>query len=343
MKWLIYGANGYTGELIAREAKRRGDSPILAGRNREAIEPLARELELEVRIASLDDLPSALAGVDIVLHCAGPFSHTSRAMIDACLSTRTHYLDITGEIAVFEQAAARDREAKDKGIIVLPGVGFDVVPTDCLAAMLAAKVPAADRLELAFHSSRAKTSRGTARTVVENLGRGGAIREDGKIRKVPTLFDVRSIDFGRGPRPAFAIPWGDVSTAYHTTRIPNIRVYSGSSTGTIRLLRLLHPFMPLAKNNMIRKLIAKFVVPEGGPTEEERRRGRMYLWGHASDASGNEATMRMITPEGYTFTVESSLAVIDRLKRDSAASGFFTPSRLLGADFVKSIRGVEIS
>src|SRR3954451_12448817 len=132
--WIIYGANGYTGELIAREAVRRGHRPILGGRNASTIDALARELGCESRLFGLDDsggVAAALQNVALVLHCAAPFVLTSAPMVDACLRAGAHYLDITGEISVFEAIVRRDAEAKARGVTLLPGVGFDVVPTDC--------------------------------------------------------------------------------------------------------------------------------------------------------------------------------------------------------------------
>ncbi len=144
MSFLIYGANGYTGELIAREAAARGMKPILAGRSQNKIEPLAKELGLVFRTFSLEDKKSldyTLKEVDFVIHCAGPFSLTSAQMVNGCLRTGTHYLDITGEIQVFEEMAARIAKAKDAGIMIMPGVGFDVVPTDSLACHLKNRMP----------------------------------------------------------------------------------------------------------------------------------------------------------------------------------------------------------
>ena len=99
--FLIYGANGYTGELITRYAVESGMKPILAGRNAIAIEELAKKHHLDYRVFSLDEterVDAALQEVDMVLHCAGPFSITSRRMVDACLRNKRHYTDITGEI-----------------------------------------------------------------------------------------------------------------------------------------------------------------------------------------------------------------------------------------------------
>src|SRR5262249_13172092 len=121
--FLLYGANGYSGRLIAERARARNLRPILAGRNGAEIETIAKALDLPFRVFSLDDrasLEAALSEVLFVLHCAGPFSHTSAPMIAACLQTERHYLDITGEIGVFEAAAERDGEAKQKKVMLLP-------------------------------------------------------------------------------------------------------------------------------------------------------------------------------------------------------------------------------
>ncbi len=167
-QWMIYGANGYTGEMVAREAASRGLKPILAGRKRAPIEALAAELGLESRIIDLDDaqaLQQALDQVAIVAHCAGPFSTTSQPMIDACIATQTHYLDITGEIDAFVAARARHDEAAAANIVICAGVGFDVIPTDCIAACLKMALPDADTLALGF-DSRSGFSPGTAKTSI---------------------------------------------------------------------------------------------------------------------------------------------------------------------------------
>ncbi len=150
--FLLYGANGYTGELIARFAVQQGLRPILAARNSQKVAPLAAELGLDYRAFALDNkqaIDSALADIAVVLNCAGPFSQTSAPMVAGCLRSQTHYLDITGEINVFEEVASQDKLAKTTGVILLPGVGFDVVPSDCLAAHLKGRLPSATRLTLA--------------------------------------------------------------------------------------------------------------------------------------------------------------------------------------------------
>jgi short subunit dehydrogenase-like uncharacterized protein len=337
--WLLYGANGYTGELIAREAVRRGERPVLAGRNRETIEKLANELGCEARVFDLNQ--PDLSGVNLVLHCAGPFIRTSKPMVDACLAAGVHYLDITGEIGVFEAVLARNGEAVAKNVTLLPGVGYDVVPTDCLAAMLAERMPDATQLALAFYAKGTSLSRGTTKTMLESIGEGGAIRENGKIVRVPMAYDVRQVPFSIGTRTAMTIPWGDVATAYHTTGIPNIRVYVATHPKSVRRMRLMRPLLPIAKIKPLRRLLQKVATPRGGPDAQVRANGRMYLWGEARNASGAARSMTMTTPEGYAFTVVSALNAVERVLAGTRP-GAFTPAKLLGADFVATVPRVLI-
>lgn len=335
--WMIYGANGYTGQLIARAAA--ADRPVLAGRNAERIEGLARELGCQARVFDLDR--PRLDGVSLVLHCAGPFVHTSAPMVRACLDAGVHYLDITGEIGVFESIMALDAEAKRRNVTLLPGAGFDVVPTDCLAAMLARRLPGATELALAFKGG-AGLSAGTQKTILEGIGEGGAIRRDGRIVRVPTLFDTREIPFPGGSRLAMTIPWGDVATAFYSTRIPNIRVYRATSPKAVARMRRIQRLLPLLGFPPIKQLLTWRASHTRGPDSAARERSRMEIWGRVGSGDGREETMTMTTPEGYAFTVLSALAAVRRVLSEPPRAGSFTPSMRLGAEFVTTIPGVEI-
>ncbi len=346
MAWMIYGANGYTGELAAREAIGKGHAPILAGRNAEAVGKLARELGLPSRVFSLDDPQSTAAelyGVQAVLHCAGPFVHTSAPMVNACLATGAHYLDITGEIAVFESIFRRGDEARKANVALIPGVGFDVVPSDCLAARLAAALPDATELVLALDTSGGSMSRGTLKTMIESLPDAGAIRRNGEIVPVPLAFDAREIDFGpgRGKRWAMTIPWGDVATAYHSTGIPNIRVYSGTPPAQIRKVKRLAPLLPLAGWGPFKRLAQRWVERKvTGPSEQVRETARVRLWGEVRNPAGRTVTATLETPEGYRFTATSAVASVERVLQGTVPPGAWTPSRAFGADFAASLPGV---
>ena len=341
--WMIYGANGYTGELIAREAVARRHRPVLAGRDRSAVEPLARALDCESRIFPLDlRMGQSLAGITAVVHCAGPFSATSDPMVRACLESGTHYLDITGEIEVFESIFMRDHDARSASVALIPGVGFDVVPTDCLAAMLSDALPSATALSLAFHAKGGRISRGTLRTMIEGLPHGGAIRTDGKIVPVPVAYDIREIPFGSGTKTAMTIPWGDVSTAFHTTGIPNIRVYTPVSMRTANRLRRRGPLLRVLRFAPLRHLVQSVVARRGGPDEAVRERARSYLWGEVRDGSGRSVSLTMETPDGYSFTAVSAVRAVEKVLNGSVDPGAWTPAVAFGSHFVEEIPGASV-
>ena len=342
---MIYGANGYSGELIAREAAQRGMQPILAGRNRAAVEALAAELSLDRRIFGLDDpkaLEAGLRNCTVVLNCAGPFSRTTKPMIEACLLTHTHYLDITGEIAVFETAATYDAVAKMANIMLLPGVGFDVVPTDCLAAELKSQLPSATHLTLAFRGL-GHTSRGTTLTALEGMSTGGMVRRDGKLLPVPTAWKTRQIDFGdsRGPIGTITVPWGDVATAYYTTGIPNIEVYMALKPWFRRLLRSSRYFSWLLSSAPMQSFLKSQIkaMPRGA-TAEQRARSTSTVWGEVRDDAGHVITARFKAPDGYTLTVLTALAIVDHALSGHAPIGFQTPAKAYGSDLIFHIDGV---
>jgi short subunit dehydrogenase-like uncharacterized protein len=337
---LIYGANGYTGDLIARHAAAKGHRPVLAGRSEHKIRPLAEELGLEHRIFGLDDAEKNLAGFKAVLHCAGPFSRTARPMVDACVATGTHYLDITGEIAVFEALAARSQEFSDANVMVMPGVGCDVVPSDCLAVHVAALLPTATHLELALFSTGGM-SHGTATTALEGIADGGAVRRDGKICKVPSGHKTRHFDFGRGPKPVISIPWGDVSTAFYSTGVPNIVVYFALPAGQrlgIKAGRWVGGL--LAKPAIRSRIQARIDAGPPGPTDEKRARSKLHLVAEVSDSDGTVVSARLHTPGGYTITMLAAVLIAEKVLAGEYKPGFQTPASCYGADLVMEIEGV---
>ena len=345
-KWLIYGANGYTGRLIAKQALQRGFKPILAGRNRETIEAIATETGFDSLVFDLDDkkaVNKALQGVSIVLHCAGPFSATSQPMIEACLENGCHYLDITGEISVFANAHRQSDEARHADIVLMPGVGFDVVPTDCLAATLVKALPAATALTLAFESG-GRASPGSAKTSIEGLAGGGCVRRDGKLKWVPLAWKTREIPFKHSKRLSVTIPWGDVFTAYISTGIPDIEVYMSAPPSAILRMKRLRMVKPLLSmlwvQNMMKRRIEKSVT---GPALGEREASQMQLWGEVSCADGRSVSATMTTPNGYDVTVTASLGIVEYLLENDVEGGFYTPSLLMGPDYASSLPGVSMT
>ena len=343
--FLLYGANGYTGELIARYAHHYNLQPILAGRSKEALSQLAAKLDLPYKVIDLNDTPTlvaALKEVKVVVHAAGPFQFTAKQMVEACLETDTHYLDINGDIAVFEMLKQYDGAAHRAGIMIMPGVGFDVVPTDCLALLLKKLLPDADKLQLAFAMTGGGLSHGTATTMANRLGEGGVVRKNGKLVRIPLGKKGMWVDFGVKKLFVMSIPWGDISTAYFTTGIPDIETFAGVSPKTYPLLKLQPLFNWLLRTSFMRNFIKKKINKRGaGPTDEMREKATGLLWGEVTNAAGKTASARLSGPEGYTLTLHSTLIIAQKVLRGFSAPGYQTPAKVYGEDLVLEVPGVK--
>jgi short subunit dehydrogenase-like uncharacterized protein len=340
--FVIYGANGYTGRLVAEQAKRLGLAPTLAGRDADAVGEIAKRLGLPCRAFGLgapEEIDEGIRGARLVLHCAGPYSATSRPMVDACLRAGAHYLDITGELRVLEAVLSRDDEARARGVVLLPAVGFDVVPTDCMAAKLHAEMPDATTLELAFSGGLAP-SPGTAKTAVEGLHIGALVRRDGQFVTLKAPL-TREIPFGNGARFAMSIPWGDLVTAYYSTKIPSITVYTVVPRAVSRMAPMLRFWSPVLRVPSVVRFLQNEVEKRAkGPSAEQRATFRMWIWGRAENAAGRSVEGHLEMPEGYRLTVDAALESTRRVLSGDVASGATTPSKAFGADFVTTLPGV---
>ncbi|TJY58426.1 hypothetical protein E4T66_17085 [Sinimarinibacterium sp. CAU 1509] len=338
---LIYGANGYTGELIAREAELRGLRPILAGRSASKLEALAAELGVSFRafdLANTATVAQHLRGVKVVLNCAGPFSATSVPMIEGCLQVGAHYLDITGEIGVFEHVHSLHDQAVRAGVVLCSGVGFDVIPSDCVAARLKEALPDATHLALGF-DTRSSFSPGTIKTTVEGLGQGGKVRRDGRIVRTPLAHSVRKIDFGDGEKLAMTIPWGDVSTAYHSTGIPNVEFYIPSPPTMIIGAKCANHLRWLLGREVVQKTLKKKAGETRGPSDVVRAMMPAYVWGEARNAAREIKTARVKTANVYSLTATGALAVAKFVLECPVDGGSYTPSKLCGSDLVENLPG----
>ena len=341
--FLIYGATDYTGQLITEHAVERGLNPVLAGRRDDAVHALADRLGLRHRVFGLEDRRALLRGLDgmtAVLHAAGPFSATSAPMAEACIAAGVHYCDITGEIDVFEHLVARDARAKEAGVMLMPGVGFDVVPSDCLAAHVAARLPDAVRLRLSI-GGLTHASRGTAKTMVEAVAQGTRVRSNGQIvlaKGTPT----GTADFGSGPRPTVGVSWGDVSTAWHSTGIPTVEVFFEADRN-MGVAAAMPGFVKAALGTSLAQRVLKAQVDRRlppGPTVEQRARGRAVVVAEAWNAAGRTTISRLVTPEPYALTALSAVEIVRRIATNDVPAGFSTPSALFGGDFIMGLSGV---
>ena len=342
--FLIYGATGFVGEAMARYSVQQGLKPILAARNKEKLEILAGELNLEFKAFTLEELQinnSLIKGAVAVLNCAGPFVHTFKPLIESCIKNKIHYLDISGEIPVFESIVKYDKLAIENNIMLLPGAGFDVTPTDCLSLYLKEKLPTGNRLTLGFCTNGpAGLPPGTAKTGIELIPYGNRIRENGKLVKPPKGLRTKMIDFGNGLQKSTLLLWGDVFTAYYSTGIPNIEVYAAFSDDVNKQMSFAERYRSILSIPFILKILKKNI--KGGSTEEERNKTSMSVWGELKDKDGNVVQARLHGPEGgVIWTSQCALAIVKRILSGDIKPGYQTPAKAYGSELVMECEGVE--
>ena len=337
--WLLYGAYGYTGTLIAKEAKDRGHNLVLAGRTEEKLVPLAEELNLDYLTFDLKNeelLFNTLKDYDLIFNAAGPFKYTSSPIIKACLKTKTNYLDITGEIPVFEQNFKYDNHAKENDIIIISGVGFDVVPTDCLAKYVSKKLQKPTSLEIGI-TSMSELSPGTHKTMLEYNNTNPLVRRNGELIPLEKR-DIRNLQFSDQERPVGPATWGDLSTAYRTTSIPNITTYLSLPKMKVSPLRSAGvSFDEMSSNEEAKNKVFDWIGNNVyGPDEIKRQTNRCYIWASVRNDEERVEQAWLETMESYRFTAVAGVRCVEKVF-DLHPKGALTPALAFGADFLLEI------
>lgn len=344
-QWLLYGAYGYTGTLIAEEAIKRGHRPVLAGRSEQKLNPLAERLGLDYVVLDLQNsarLVQTVSDFDLVFHAAGPFVHTHRPMVQACLMGKAHYLDITGEVTVFEENLSYDPLAQDQGIAIISGVGFDVVPTNCLATYVAQQIPDPTELKISV-AVLSGVSAGTTKSMLEHISGGILVRRKGKLIQhlVGQLPGIRA-RFADAERKVYPITWGDVTAAYQSTGIQNITAYIAYPWAVALLIHLFGPLgMSLFANKTMRRVAQKVVEKTvKGPGEQTRHTARCQVWAWVTNESGQECQAWLETPEAYHYTALAGVRCVEKTL-ELQPQGVLAPAQAFGTEFMLDIPGTQ--
>lgn len=342
-KLMIYGATGYSGRLIAQEAIKRGMKPILAGRSVNRLKLISDETGLEYRVFDMNDpeiIDKALRDIDIIINSAGPFSMTAVPVVESCLRTETHYLDIAGEINDFEMLAGYDSEARKKNIMIMPGTGYDVVPSDCLSLYLSKKISNPEKLIICMSALRTM-SHGTFKTGIEGIQHGNRIRKDGRIIK-RKMIKFRRADFGDRRKLCISFSWGDVSTAYYTTGIGNIENFIELTPGNLLIVFINQYLGWFYGTPFMQKLLMKHADKKTeGPSEEKRNSDKAVFVATVEGKDGSSVSARLTTPEGYKLTYLACVHIAEKVLTGKIKNGFYTPALFFGQDLIMEIEGVS--
>lgn len=342
---LLYGAYGFTGSGIARLAEEYNIRPVLSGRNGDKLKVLADEVGFDFIELSLDDnhdkLVEVLRHFELVMHIAGPYTYTAEPMLNAVVAAGTHYVDLTGENHVIQAQLDRHEEFVAANIMVMPAVGYDVVPTDALNLYVARQVQDPTNLEMIMNMSYstaegAPASRGTLKSGLEMLSRPLLMRQDGQMIEVEQPKTITR-EINGEQRTLVQIPWADMMTSWVSTGVPTIEIYQaqdGEIPGWV---------LGLARTELGKGLLGWLIdtfLPPGPPPEAQATR-QTQLIATATNAQGESASAEMITPEPYLLTFHSALIIARHILEGRWDPGFQTPAKVYGPDLALEIPGVS--
>lgn len=344
-KIIVYGAYGYTGKLISNQLKDKIQDVLLSGKNENKLRTLSDNTGfsfLAIDLQNKKNLTELFSQTEIVINAAGPFINTCCQIIEACIESKSHYIDINGDIKVFEIIKSYGEKATQAGVMILSGAGFDIVPSDCLAVKLKKMMTNPTHLKIAFATSGGGISHGTALTVLGRIGEKALKREDGKLKQISMGKNSMWVDFGEAKKFTINMSWGDVSTAYTSTGIENIETYMAVKPKIYYFLKLQFIFNWLLRlgivRNMIKNYIDKNIV---GPNEISREKAYSLFYAEIKNSSGHTMSARLKTDEGYNLTAKATVLIAKKVLNNDFKIGYQTPAKAYSENLIFEIEGTE--
>jgi hypothetical protein len=332
---LLYGATGRAASLILDLARDRGVPLILGGRDETRLETVAARLGLEARHFDLETpstIDACLEGVGVVLNCAGPFALTALPLVEGCLRTRTHYVDLTDDAPTLAAIAARGDEAAARGVMLLPSAGFASAAPESVALLISHLAPSVNRLDLILCGGRELSRPLDPRPLTIEGGRLAAPVP----RPASRRFDVAG-------RHVLAAPLSHAAlvTAHAATDIAAV----GCWRETSRLGALAEDASRLVGLIDRRGRLAMTLSAVGArisslrPTPEAPANAE---WLGIGTRDGEVLAALSIEVDSVDrFTAHAALRAAIRAARDSAHPGFQTPAGRFGPDEVLALPGVK--
>src|SRR5262245_6313658 len=335
--WMLYGAYGTTGRLILDEALRRGHRPVLAGRDSARLSALGEATGLSTVHLPLEDrgaLGTALSGVHCVLLAAGPYQQTGPPMRAACLAAGCSYMAINGEIEDFSSALACDALARKAGVAIIPGAGYGVVFTECLAAQLARRLPDARWFRLSLATQNAGRSRGAILSKAAAMTTGGREIYQGVLRKRVIAFSTWRAPAANAAGQIFAAaPLAELVAVQRSTGVPNIVAGIPLSRAGAALMRVAGRWLGRFLARQAERVSTK-VEPDSSGAAVATLRSR--VWAEAGDATGRRVAAMLETGEGYRAAAAAAVRGLELLLQNAQA-GAATPVQAFGAGFAELV------
>lgn len=330
-KVLVYGAAGYMGQLFLKTIQHEGIEIVVGARKR-------FNTNVPIRVFSLDtkaEIVQHIQDVKLVINLAGPFKNTAKPLVEACIENGTHYIDIAGEFPELEAVYAYNDVAQKAGVMLMPGAGFGVVPTDLVANLAKHRLPDAIQLKIGYITNGG-ASRGTLKTVLADINKEGVVLENGAYNKALPAFKSFTLSVNDKQHQLVYNPWrADLFSARISTGIQNIETYANFPGFVVKMM---HGKLLWLRDFLLKRLINLLPI---GPSEKQLNKGNTVCYAEVSNAKGEQATARIEGPEAYVFTAYTLMAIAKKIINDDYKSGYQTPA-LYGTELLEGIPKITI-
>lgn len=236
---VVYGASGYTGRLVCEYLREYNIPFIAAGRSKDKVQAAMNANVPGIETASyevvevahtVEALTSLFKGAAVVLNTVGPFSRYGHEVVKACLASKCHYTDTTGEqdwlITLDEQYGAKFEAA---GLLLSPGLAH-MYTTGEIAAQLCLETPGLDTLDIAVFWGGSPTIAST-QTILVNAAMAKAyyLEQNRYVEHQPDA-GLYNLSIPGQHEAALALPWGGTSHPVwfrRDPRVANVKVLGG--------------------------------------------------------------------------------------------------------------------
>lgn len=331
-KILIYGAAGFMGQLFLKTIHGEKLDIVLGARDNFSSTYTLRLFLLDNQTTIIENIKD----VKLLINLAGPFKNTNKQLVEACIANGTHYIDIAGEVTELETVFAYDIKAKNANIMLMPGAGFGVVPTDIVANLAKDKLPDATHLKIAYITNGG-ASKGTLKSVLTDINKDGVILENDVFNKAMPAFKTFQFLVYNKEQEVVYNPWrADLFSAKISSGIQNIETYANFPSFIVKMM---HGKLLWLRDFILKRLINLFPI---GPSEQQLEKGFTICFAEVKNAKGEKANAYIYGPEAYVFTANTLLAITKNIVANNFKSGFQTPN-IYGKELLKSIPNIKIS
>lgn len=345
----LFGATGYTGELIAHALDREKLPFRIAGRSAEKLNALSSSLVskpscLVVDLSRNPAYDHLTRDTQVLINCVGPFTDLGERVLRQAALSGVHYLDPSNELGYVLRMQSYHRMAENSKSIVIPACGFEVALSDCAANLLNEDPSTVfDEIHVIYQMTGTTPSLGTRRSALRSLATSWVSYQNGQWKGVAPVSRKRTFHSNGKPIHALSIPSCESVTFPAHIKVKTISVWMSVNRIQALVGPVLIPYYARFLRSIAGPLLQKWIA-FGAPDPRKNASQIAPFWIQVVARLGNENKIAQVQgTHPYHLTAEILTTAARRLLREPPSMyGVLPPSRLLGDQFLEYAKSWDI-